>query len=1008
MVSRVSARLPRLVALGADGAEMLHRLGVWPQVAGVSAFYRLPEGAEEKPRVSGFSSGNVEAILRLKPDLVITSTDVQHQLAAELIKAGVNVWAMNTRNLGEIYEAIRNLGQLVRRSEGAEQIVARMERDLAPADVNGHARPRVYFEEWPEPLIAGIGWVSELIERAGGHDIFEDKRGEMKAAKRAIAPEEVMARQPEIIFASWCGKPVQMADIRARRGWEKIPAVRQGRLVEIPSDDILQAGPRLVRGYEVLKREIAAVARSLSPGIHNSRVARGARRGVSSPSAMLKPTPKLSDPKLFINRELSWLAFNRRVLEEAQDISQPLLERVRFLGIVTSNLDEFFEVRVAGIKQQIENESDDSGPDGLTPRQTFDAIRQEVLKLIGDQYELWNKDVLPALGRHGVFLHDFKTMSKQDKAWASNYFREEVFPVLTPLAVDASHPFPQLQNKSHNLFLRLKRPERPAEMLHAVVAIPRVLPRLVRIPHPNAEEWHYILIQNLIQNHIHELFPGLAVDQVYGFRLTRNSDLYIDEEEAENLLRTIEDELRKRARGNAVRLEIEHGCPADMRRVLLDIFHLTEDDAYLVNGPLNFLHLMPLASIEALAALRDKPYIPVVSHLLPTGCDYFKVIRERDVLLHHPYQSFSSVVEFLEHAASDPAVLAIKMTLYRTSGDSPIVHSLIRAAELGKQVTVLVELRARFDEANNILWARQLEEAGVHVVYGLVGLKTHCKVLMVVRRDEDHLRHYLHLGTGNYHPSTARFYTDLSLFTSNHELGEEVGMLFNTLTGLSEFGGSKQLLVAPFQLHESFLKLIHHERDLAKEGKEGRIVVKLNSLVEESLIVALYEASQAGVKIDLIVRGICCLRPGVPGVSDNIRVVSIVGRFLEHSRIFYFGHGGQPKVYLGSADWMPRNLFRRVEVVFPVLDPALRKRLTDVIIPAYLNDCVKARVLGPDGVYTRAVCPPGQEPTQAQFHFRNLARQSASRRLEPKTDKPALVQVPKPDHGATTKLPYVG
>jgi polyphosphate kinase len=1008
MVSRVSARLPRLVALGADGAEMLHRLGVWPQVAGVSAFYRLPEGAEEKPRVSGFSSGNVEAILRLKPDLVITSTDVQHQLAAELIKAGVNVWAMNTRNLGEIYEAIRNLGQLVRRPEGAEQIVARMERDLAPADVNGHARPRVYFEEWPEPLIAGIGWVSELIERAGGHDIFEDKRGEMKAAKRAIAPEEVMARQPEIIFASWCGKPVQMADIRARRGWEKIPAVRQGRLVEIPSDDILQAGPRLVRGYEVLKREIAAVARSLSPGIHNSRVARGARRGVSSPSAMLKPTPKLSDPKLFINRELSWLAFNRRVLEEAQDISQPLLERVRFLGIVTSNLDEFFEVRVAGIKQQIENESDDSGPDGLTPRQTFDAIRQEVLKLIGDQYELWNKDVLPALGRHGVFLHDFKTMSKQDKAWASNYFREEVFPVLTPLAVDASHPFPQLQNKSHNLFLRLKRPERPAEMLHAVVAIPRVLPRLVRIPHPNAEEWHYILIQNLIQNHIHELFPGLAVDQVYGFRLTRNSDLYIDEEEAENLLRTIEDELRKRARGNAVRLEIEHGCPADMRRVLLDIFHLTEDDAYLVNGPLNFLHLMPLASIEALAALRDKPYIPVVSHLLPTGCDYFKVIRERDVLLHHPYQSFSSVVEFLEHAASDPAVLAIKMTLYRTSGDSPIVHSLIRAAELGKQVTVLVELRARFDEANNILWARQLEEAGVHVVYGLVGLKTHCKVLMVVRRDEDHLRHYLHLGTGNYHPSTARFYTDLSLFTSNHELGEEVGMLFNTLTGLSEFGGSKQLLVAPFQLHESFLKLIHHERDLAKEGKEGRIVVKLNSLVEESLIVALYEASQAGVKIDLIVRGICCLRPGVPGVSDNIRVVSIVGRFLEHSRIFYFGHGGQPKVYLGSADWMPRNLFRRVEVVFPVLDPALRKRLTDVIIPAYLNDCVKARVLGPDGVYARAVCPPGQEPAQAQFHFRNLARQSASRRLEPKTDKPALVQVPKPDHGATTKLPYVG
>ena len=718
-------------------------------------------------------------------------------------------------------------------------------------------------------------------------------------------------------------------------------------------------------------------------------------------------SPDLSDPRFYINRELSWLAFNRRVLEEAQDVSQPLLERVRFLGIVTSNLDEFFEVRVAGIKQQIEHESDDAGPDGMTPRQTFEAIREDVLKMIDDQYKLWNDDLLPALGEHGVYLHEFKTLNKQDQAWATRYFRDEVFPVLTPLAVDASHPFPQLQNKSHNLFLQLKKPERPTDPLHAVVAIPRVLPRLVRIPHPKTDEWHYILIQNLIQSHINDLFPGLQVEQVYGFRITRNSDLYIDEEEADNLLRTIEDELRKRARGNGVRLEIEHGCPPEMRRVLLEIFKLTEEDVYLVNGPLNFLHLMPLASIDALASLRDKPYVPIVSNAVPSGCDYFKVMRERDVLLHHPYQSFSSVVEFLEHAAADPAVLAIKMTLYRTSGDSPIVRSLIAAAEHGKQVTVMVELRARFDEANNILWARQLEEAGVHVVYGLVGLKTHCKVLMVVRRDEDRLRHYLHLGTGNYHPSTARFYTDLSLLTSNEELGQEVGMLFNTLTGLSEFEGVKQLLVAPFQMQDSFLKLIHHERDLARQGKEGRIVVKINSLVEEDLIAALYEASQAGVKIDLIIRGICCLRPGMPGVSENIRVTSIVGRFLEHSRIFYFGNGGKPKVYLGSADWMPRNLFRRVEVVFPVLDPAIRKRITDVIIPGYLNDCVKARVLGSDGVYKRAVCPSGKEPTQAQLHFRNLARQAASRRLEPKSGK--LVHEPKKaDHHNTTKLPYVG
>jgi len=973
---------------------MLYQLGVWPQVVGTTAFYEPPPGAEEKQHVSGFSSGNLDAILRLEPDLVITSTDVQHQLASDLIKAGVSVFAINSHSLEEIYDAIRNLGQIVRKGRRAEELVAQMEHALEPVQLRGAHRPRVYFEEWPEPLITGIGWVSELIERAGGIDIFAELRREKKAAARVVAPEEVSLRAPEIIFASWCGKPVQVADILSRPGWDKIPAVRAGRLIEIPSGDILQAGPRLARGYEILKREIARL-RKLPPHVRlNSRSCPTASQRLSSSGSMT--TPHLSDPRFFINRELSWLAFNRRVLEEAQDTSQPLLERVRFLGIVTSNLDEFFEVRVAGIKQQIDHESDDAGPDGMSARQTFDAIRQDVLKLIGDQYQLWNDELLPALGKHGVFLHDFKSMSKEDQKWATHYFREEVFPVLTPLAVDASHPFPQLQNKSHNLFLRLKRPERPNETLHAVVAIPRVLPRLVRIPHPKADQWHFILIQNLIQNHIHDLFPGLTVEQVYGFRITRNSDLYIDEEEAENLLRTIEDELRKQARGNAVRLEIEHGCPQDMQHVLLDIFKLGEDDVYPVSGPLNFLHLMPLASIDALASLRDKPYVPVVSPILPSGCDYFKIIRQRDVLLHHPYQSFSSVVEFLEHAASDPAVLAIKMTLYRTSGDSPIVHSLIHAAEQGKQVTVLVELRARFDEANNILWARQLEEAGVHVVYGLVGLKTHCKVLMLVRRDEDQLRHYLHLGTGNYHPSTARFYTDLSLFTANEALGEEAAMLFNTLTGLSEFKGMKHLLVAPFQMHDSFLKLIRHERDLARRGKEGRIIVKLNSLVEESLIIALYEASQAGVKIDLIVRGICCLRPGVPGVSENIRVVSIVGRFLEHSRIFYFGNGGKPKVYLGSADWMPRNLFRRVEVVFPVLDPGLRKRITEVIIPGYLSDCVKARVLGSDGVYRRAVCPPGQEPFQVQLHFRNLARKSASRSVEAKPEPPPADET-KPD-----------
>ena len=423
-------------------------------------------------------------------------------------------------------------------------------------------------------------------------------------------------------------------------------------------------------------------------------------------------TPALDDPKLFLNRELSWLAFNRRVLEEAQDPSQPLLERLRFLGITASNLDEFFEVRVAGIKQQIEHESDDSGPDGMSPRQTFAAIRQEVLRFLDEKYELWHHELRPALAEHGIHLHDFKQMAEKDRAWASQYFRDEVFPVLTPLAVDASHPFPHLQNKSHNLFLRLARPERRSEALHAVVQIPRVLPRLVLLPSSKENEWHYVQIQNLIQAHVRDLFPGLEVEQVYGFRVTRNSDLYIDEEEAENLLRTIEDELRKRAKGNAVRLEIEHGCPPDMCAVLLNIFKLTEDDIYFANGPLNFLHLMPLASIEPLSALRDKPYIPVASPAVPHGSNIFEIMRQQDVLLHHPYESFSTVVDFLEHAAADPQVLAIKMTLYRTSGDSPIVQSLIRAAEEGKQVTALVELRARFDEANNINWARQLERCG--------------------------------------------------------------------------------------------------------------------------------------------------------------------------------------------------------------------------------------------------------------------------------------------------------
>jgi polyphosphate kinase len=686
----------------------------------------------------------------------------------------------------------------------------------------------------------------------------------------------------------------------------------------------------------------------------------------------------LTKPEYFLNRELSWMEFNRRVLEEAQDEHQPLLERVKFLVIVSSNLDEFFEIRVAGIKQQIESGVNDTGPDGLTPTQVFDGIRQRVLTMVAEQHRLWSGELAPALAKHNIKIKEMDELNAEERKWTGGYFRSEVFPVLTPLAVDSSHPFPQLRNRSHNLIILMQRPDQAHGLSYGIVQIPRVLPRLVRLPSPGHENsvFHYTFLKDLIQCHVSDLFPGVQVKASYGFRITRNSDLYFDEEESENLLRAIEDELRKRSRGNAVRLEVQHDCPTEIQAALLDILKLNPQDLYLIPGPLNFAHIQPLCGIDGFSQLRDRPWVPVPPKDLPPDSDVFEVMRRRDILIHHPYESFNSVVDFVHRVAEDPQVLAIKMTLYRTSGDSPIVRGLIEAARNGKQVTALVELRARFDEANNINWARQLEDAGVHVVYGVVGLKTHCKLLMVVRRDEDRIRHYVHLGTGNYHPSTARIYTDLSLLTTHTELTEEVAALFNTLTGLSEYQGD-QLLVAPFELAERFHQLIDAERDLAKAGKPAHIIAKVNSLVDEAIIERLYEASRAGVKVDLIVRGVCCLRPGIPGVSENIRVISIVGRFLEHSRIYFFANNGDPKVYLGSADWMPRNLYRRVEVVFPILAPHIKSRVIDNIIPTFLKDCVKARELKAEGTYVRLQPVSGQTPHQAQLAFREQARASA-------------------------------
>ena len=701
-------------------------------------------------------------------------------------------------------------------------------------------------------------------------------------------------------------------------------------------------------------------------------------------------------PENFINRELSWLEFNRRVLEEAQDKTQPLIERVKFLSIFSSNLDEFFEIRVAGIKQQIESETSDIGPDGLSPTETFTRIQRAVREMVPTEYAIWNDELMPELAKNGIRIQAIDQLNVKRAAWAKKFFQEEVLPLLTPLAVDASHPFPQLLNKSHNLFVRAKT-KRRGEPLHAIVQVPRVLSRLIALPRTADEPWTYIYLASLIKHNIADLFPGLILDGVHAFRVTRNSELYIDDEEAENLLRTIEQELRRSSRGNAVRLEVEADIPREFLELLLEFFDLNDEDAYKVNGPLSMTHLLPLVTNDAFAKLKDRPFQPARDPVLPADADVFEVLRKQDVLLHHPYDSYDPIVELIERAAQDKQVLAVKITLYRTSGDSPIVEALIDAAAAGKQVTAIVELRARFDEAVNIQWARRLEEAGAHVIYGVVGLKTHCKMLLIVRRDSDRLRHYVHLGTGNYHPRTARTYTDFSYLTAEPQLTEEVSIVFNTLTGLAGYPGLKKLMVAPFDLKERLIGLIERERDHARAGKPARIVAKLNSLVDQEIIEKLYEASCAEVTVDLIVRGICCLRPKIPGLSENIRVISIVGRFLEHSRIYYFANVGQPDLYLGSADWMPRNFLRRIEVAFPIMDPALRDRVINEILPNFLTDRVKARELQPDGSYRR-LKPEGTEPrVQAQWQFREKSRQ---RQQAPKSKRqrgPRLIPISTTD-----------
>ena len=703
-----------------------------------------------------------------------------------------------------------------------------------------------------------------------------------------------------------------------------------------------------------------------------------------------------TETPLFLNRELSWLEFNQRVLDQACDPDNPLLERLKFFTIASSNLDEFFEVRVAGLKQQIEGGTGTRSVDGLTPQELFQAITLRVRQMVADKYACWHDELQPALAKNKIRFLELCDLKRPDLAWLEEFYQGKVRPVLTPLAIDPAHPFPQLLNKSLNLIVRLEMAKNGTPLQHlAVVQIPSILPRLIQLPHAE-DRRDYVFLGQLIGHFLADLFPGTQIQGYWSFRLTRNSELYVDEGDTPNLLKAVEEELHRRRRGHAVRLEIASHCPKDIREGLLETLHLTEQDLYLINGPMNPTRLMMLYQGNHSPELRDAPFVASIGPALREQTDFFAAIRKRDILLHHPYESYSSVVEFLENAAVDRDVLAIKMTLYRTGGDERIVGALMNAVNNGKQVTAVVELRARFDEANNIEWARKLEENGVHVVYGLVGYKIHAKCALVVRSEGNEIRRYVHLATGNYNPNTAKLYTDLSLLTCRPEFGEDATNLFNLLTGICQFQGMKKLVVAPFDLHTRLLQLIARETAHAKRGLPARITAKFNSLVEPGLIEALYTASQAGVQIDLIIRGICCLRPGVPGLSENITVRSIVDRFLEHSRIYYFENACQPEVFVGSADWMPRNLFRRIEVMFPIEDGVLCDRVIREILRVTLADNTKARMLGPDGIYVPPKIPAGEKCRRSQVEFMALATPKAVEKAKEKVPRVELLTSPFP------------
>lgn len=686
----------------------------------------------------------------------------------------------------------------------------------------------------------------------------------------------------------------------------------------------------------------------------------------------------MTQSERFTNRELSWLAFNKRVLSEAKDNHLPLMERLKFLSITASNLDEFFMVRVASLKDQVNAGYTKKDIAGMTSKEQIDAILKETHKFTTAQYNTYNRSFLPSLKKNGLkIVTEFEKLTEEQADYVDNYFQKEVFPVLTPMAVDSSRPFPLIRNRSLNIGALLMDKKKKGTIDFATVQVPSVLPRVVTIPTDGDNCTTVILLEQIIEKNIQKLFLNYKVLCQAPFRVMRNADLSIDEDEAADLLIEIEKQLKKRQWGEAIRLEVEDNIDKRLLKTLRKELNLSEDAIFKINGPLDLTFLMKVYDIEGFDHLKEPKYTPQQPKMLDASRDLFEQIREHDILLHHPYETFDPVVNFVKKAASDPNVLAIKQTLYRVSSHSPIIASLAQAAENGKQVSVLVELKARFDEENNIVWAKKLEKAGCHVIYGLVGLKTHSKITLVVRKEEDGIRRYVHLGTGNYNDSTAKLYTDMGMFTSKTRYGEDATAVFNMLSGYSEPLVWNKLSLAPLWLRGKFLSLIEREKEHAKNGRTARIIAKMNSLCDLGIIEALYDASEAGVEIDLIVRGICCLRAGIKGLSEHIRVRSIVGTFLEHSRIFYFENNGNAEYYMGSADWMPRNLDKRVEILFPVEDPILQEEIYH-ILHIQLSDTKKAHLLMPDGHYVK-VDQRGKTPLNSQLYFCEEAMANAKK-----------------------------